>query len=114
MSKWYEILIASSLTALVWMFLKLGQQPDGIGKFFSFFGIAVLPTAYFQIKNTKTIHRHKFNETLNDGDKMEQTPWFWLFALVLNTLMVGIISIILYFVYGFVFSFFGYEMVSPF
>jgi hypothetical protein len=114
LSKWYEILIASSITALTWMFLRLGEQPDGICKLFAFLGIAIIPTAYFQIRNTDTISKFKLLESVDDSEKMEKTPWFWTFALLLNTLLVGIASTILYLVYGFILSLLGYKPVSPF
>ena len=114
MSKWYEVLIAGSITALIWMFLKLGQQPAGVGKIFSLLGIAILPTTYFQIKNTKTIRNYKFAEWVDDAEKMEKTPSWWIFALILNTSVVCLVSTILYFLYGIIFSFFDYKAVSLF
>ena len=115
MSKWYEALIACFITIFCWIIFKLGQLPDGAGKFFSIFGIAILPTAYFQIRNTETIRKYKFSETIENGEKIEKSPWFWVFALILNTLMVGTLSMLLYMLlFIFVFPFIGYDIPPPF
>ena len=104
MAAWYEVLITSSITALIWMLCRLGELPSGGGKVFALVGVAIIPTVFFQVRNTTFPLKKK---GFLDGD--EESSGFWLFALILNSGLTFTIAIFVYPILLAIFTFFGFN-----
>ncbi|MFX0206137.1 MAG: hypothetical protein ACFFDT_09130 [Candidatus Hodarchaeota archaeon] len=105
MSKWYEVLISGTINALILMLSRIGEELQfGFGRAFAFFGVAIIPTIFFQLKNTNfKIKKKGFFE----GD--EESMGFWIFALVLNTLLTLVVAIFVHPILWEILALFGYD-----
>ena len=104
MAAWYEVLISSSFTALCWIFFRIGELQSGEAKVFAMLGVAVIPTIYFQVKNTTFPLKKK---GFFDGDT--ESSGFWVFALILNTLLTSAIAIFVYAIFWVIFDSIGFH-----
>ena len=104
MPKWYEIAVATTITSLTWMFLRLGEMSNGTAKFFAMVGIALIPTMVFQIRNTTFPLKKK--GFLEVGGKSQG---FWFFALAMNTFMISTLSIFFYIFFWIALDWLGLE-----
>ena len=115
MATWYEVLIASSVTAWAWMWLLCGFdellfEVFRVKKLLIFFSIAFVPTLFFQARNTTFPLKKK---GFFDGD--EQSSGFWFFMLILNTALTCIITMVFaYLLWATIFFYlFGFEAPNP-
>ncbi len=104
MAAWYEVLISSFITALIWMLCRVGELHFGAGKAFAFIGVALIPTVFFQVRNTTFPLKKK---GFFKGD--EKSSGFWLFALILNTLLTCTIAFFVYPVLRAIFTLLGFD-----
>ena len=86
MNKWYEILIAASGVAVAVLFFELDNVRPVFGRVFAYIGVAILPTAFFQIRNTRRVKRVKAGDLVQREDTATHVAWYY--ALLFNTTLV--------------------------
>ena len=111
MNKWYEILIAASGVAVAILFFELDKVQPVFGKVFAYIGVAILPTAFFQIRNTNKVKRVKAGDLVNKEDTATHVAWYY--ALLFNTTLVIFLGMILSLVYWMILTSMGVEMDKP-
>lgn len=111
MNKWYEILIAASGVAVAILFFELDKVQPVFGKVFAYIGVAILPTAFFQIRNTNKVKRVKAGDLVNKEDTATHVAWYY--ALLFNTILVIFLGMILSLVYWMILTSMGIEMDKP-
>lgn len=111
MNKWYEILIAASGVAVAILFFELDNVQPVFGKVFAYIGVAILPTAFFQIRNTRRVERVKAGDLVQREDTATHVAWYY--ALLFNTILVIFIGMILSLVYWMILTSLGIEMDKP-
>jgi hypothetical protein len=112
MNRWYEILFAGSVVALAILFFELDQVQPVFGKVFAYIGVAMLPTAFFQIRNTQKVKRVKAGDLVEREDTATHVAWYY--ALLFNTTLVIFIGMILSLVYWMILTSLGVEIDKPF
>ena len=111
MNKWYEILLSGSLVAAAILFFELDKVQPVFGRVFPYIGVAILPTAFFQIRNTHKVERIKAGDLVDKEDTATHVAWYY--ALLFNTILVIFIGMILSLVYWMILTSLGYEMDKP-
>ena len=111
MNKWHEILIAASGVAVAILFFELDKVQQVFGKVFAYIGVAILPTAFFQIRNTNKVKRVKAGDLVNKEDTATHVAWYY--ALLFNTTLVIFLGMILSLVYWMILTSMGVEMDKP-
>ena len=111
MNKWYEILIAASGVAVAILFFELDKVQPVFGKVFAYIGVAILPTAFFQIRSTHKVQRIKAGDLVDKEDTATHVAWYY--ALLFNTTLVIFIGMILSLIYWMILTSLGIEMDKP-
>ena len=111
MNKWYEILIAASGVAVAILFFELDNVQPLFGRIFAYIGVAILPTAFFQIRNTHRVKRVKAGDLVDEEETATHVAWYY--ALLFNTTLVIFIGMILSLVYWIVLNSLGIEVAKP-
>jgi hypothetical protein len=111
MNKWYEILIAASGIAVSILFFELDKVQPLFGMVFAYIGVAILPTAFFQIRNTHKVQRVKAGDLIDKEDTATHVAWYY--ALLFNTILVIFIGMILSLIYWMILTSLGFEMDKP-
>ena len=111
MKKWYEILLAGSVVALAILLFELDKVQPLFGKVFAYIGVAILPTAFFQIRNTEKVKRVKAGDLVDKEEAATHVAWYY--ALLLNTTLVIFAGMILSLVYWIILTSLGVELDKP-
>jgi hypothetical protein len=111
MNKWHEILIAGMVAAVGILFFELNDVKPLFGKIFAYIGVAILPTAFFQIRNTEKIKRVKSGDLVNKEEAATHVAWYY--ALLFNTALVIFSGMILSLVYWMILTSMGFELEKP-
>jgi hypothetical protein len=111
MNKWHEILIAGSVVALAVLFFQLDKVQPVFGKVFAYIGVAILPTAFFQIRNTEKVKKVKAGDLVDKEDAATHLAWYY--ALIFNTALVIFAGMILSLVFWIVLTSLGFELEKP-
>ena len=111
MNKWYEILIAASGVAVAILFFELDKVQPVFGMVFAYIGVAILPTAFFQIRNTHKVQRIKAGDLVDKEDTATHVAWYY--ALLFNTTLVIFLGMIMSLVYWMILNSLGFEMEKP-
>ena len=111
MNKWYEILLAGSVVALAILFFELDNVQPVFGKVFAYIGVAILPTAFFQIRNTGKVKRAKIGDLVDKEEAATHVAWYY--ALLFNTALVIFTGMILSLVYWILLTSLGFELDKP-
>ena len=111
MNKWHEILIGGSLVAIAILFFQLDKVQPVFGKVFAYIGVAILPTAFFQIRNTQKVKRVKAGDLVDKEEAATHVAWYY--ALIFNTVLVIFVGMILSLVYWIILTSLGLELDKP-
>ena len=111
MNKWHEILIGGSLVAIAILFFQLDKVQPVFGKVFAYIGVAILPTAFFQIRNTRKVKRVKAGDLVDKEEAATHVAWYY--ALIFNTVLVIFVGMILSLVYWIILTSLGLELDKP-
>ena len=93
------------------LFFELNDVEPLFGKIFAYIGVAILPTAFFQIRNTEKIKRVKAGDLVDKEEAATHVAWYY--ALVFNTAMVIAAGMILSLVYWIILTSLGFELDKP-
>jgi hypothetical protein len=111
MKKWNEILIAGSVVAVATLFYRLDDVEPLFGKIFAYVGVAILPAAFFQIRNTAKVKRVKTGDLIDKEEAATHVAWYY--ALLFNTALVIFVGMILSLVYWIIMTSLGFELDKP-
>jgi len=111
MKKWNEILIAGSVVAVATLFYRLDDVEPLFGKIFAYVGVAILPAAFFQIRNTAKVKRVKTGDLIDKEEAATHVAWHY--ALLFNTALVIFVGMILSLVYWIIMTSLGFELNKP-
>jgi C4-dicarboxylate transporter len=111
MKKWYEILIAGSVVAVAILFFRLDDVEPLFGKIFAYVGVAILPAAFFQIRNTEKVKRVKTGDLIDKEEAATHVAWYY--ALLFNTALVIFVGMILSLVYWIIMTSLDFELDKP-
>jgi len=111
MKKWNEILIAGSVVAVATLFYRLDDVEPLFGKIFAYVGVAILPAAFFQIRNTAKVKRVKTGDLIDKEEAATHVAWHY--ALLFNTALVIFVGMILSLVYWIIMTSLGFELDKP-
>ena len=97
--------------AVAILFFGLDDVEPLFGKVFAYIGVAILPAAFFQIRNTAKVKRVKAGDLVNKEEAATHVAWYY--ALLFNTALVISIGMILSLVYWIILASLGFELEKP-
>ena len=93
------------------LFFELDDVEPLFGKIFAYIGVAILPAAFFQIRNTEKVKRVKAGDLVDKEEAATHVAWYY--ALLFNTAMVIAAGMILSLVYWIILTSLGFELDKP-
>ncbi len=93
------------------LFLGLDEVEPLFGKIFAYIGVAILPAAFFQIRNTEKVKRVRAGDLVNKEEAATHVAWYY--ALLFNTALVIFAGMILSLVYWMILTSLGFELDKP-
>ena len=104
-------MIAGSVVAVATLFYRLDDVEPLFGKIFAYVGVAILPAAFFQIRNTAKVKRVKTGDLIDKEEAATHVAWHY--ALLFNTALVIFVGMILSLVYWIIMTSLGFELNKP-